>query len=128
MRKPAEPLTDKLLNEHKTIVAMTRIYCRDHHKVDGKIDHLCDDCREFRDFAQFRLSKCPYGQNKPVCRVCPVHCYKKDMKEKARTIMIYGGPRMLLRHPVMAIKHLLHERKPVPELPKKKRYGKNNEQ
>ena len=51
MRKPAEPLTDKLLNEHKTIEAMTRIYCRDHHKVDGKVDHLCDDCREFRDFA-----------------------------------------------------------------------------
>ena len=41
------------------------------------------------------------------------------MKEKARTIMIYGGPRMLLKHPVMAIKHLLHERKPVPDLPGK---------
>lgn len=35
--------------------------------------------------------------------------------------MRYSGPRMLLKHPVMAIRHLLHARKAVPELPKKKR-------
>ena len=119
MRKLTEPLTGKLLKEHKTIAVMTLIYCRDHHATSGTSAHLCDDCREFLDFAEFRLGKCPYGQIKPVCRMCPIHCYKKDMKEKARIIMRYGGPRMLFRHPVMAIKHLLHERKPVPELPKK---------
>ena len=129
MKKLTEPLTGNLLNEHKTIAAMTRIYCRayhkGHHKEAGKINHLCNDCREFLDFAGFRLGKCPYGQIKPACRMCPIHCYKKDMKEKARIIMRYGGPRMLLKHPVMAIKHLMHEKKPVPELPKKRNRKKS---
>ncbi len=121
MRKPTEPLTGALLYEHRTIKAMTQIYCSDHHKQEPKMDKLCDDCREFVDFAGFRLSKCPYGQIKPVCQHCPIHCYKKDMKEKARIIMRYGGPRMLLKHPIMAIRHLWHGRKPVPDLPKKQK-------
>lgn len=117
-----EPLTGELAKEFKTIVAMTHIYCRDHHKEQrGGKKELCSDCLAFTRFAEFRLDKCPYGQIKPTCKYCPVHCYKKDMKEQARTIMIYSGPRMLLKHPLLAIRHLLHDRKPVPELPKKKR-------
>ncbi|KEQ16454.1 nitrous oxide-stimulated promoter family protein [Endozoicomonas numazuensis] len=121
MRKLTEPLTGVLLYEHKTIIAMTRIYCRDHHSSREREQALCQECREFVEFAGLRLSKCPYGQVKPACQNCPIHCYKKDMKEKARIIMRYGGPRMLLRHPVMAIRHLLHARRANPELPKKKR-------
>ncbi|WP_263079662.1 nitrous oxide-stimulated promoter family protein [Endozoicomonas sp. Mp262] len=121
MRKLTEPLTGALLYEHRTIIAMTHIYCAHHHKQAQKTGPLCDDCGEFIDFAGFRLSKCPYGQAKPVCQHCPIHCYKKDMKEKARIIMRYGGPRMLLKHPIMAIRHLWHARKPVPELPKKRK-------
>ena len=120
-RRALEPLEGELAKEFKTIVAMTHIYCRDHHslKNHGSISGLCAECSEFKDFAEYRLSKCPYGQDKPTCKYCPVHCYKKDMKELARTIMIYSGPRMLLRHPILAIRHLLHDRKTVPELPKK---------
>ena len=123
MRKQVEsrsfkPLEGELAKEFKTIVAMTHIYCRDHH---GTLSGLCEDCREFTDFAEYRLVKCPYGQIKPTCKHCPVHCYRKDMKELARTIMVYSGPRMLLKHPILAIRHLLHDRKPVPPLPKKQR-------
>ncbi|WP_062265612.1 nitrous oxide-stimulated promoter family protein [Endozoicomonas arenosclerae] len=121
MKKLTEPLTGALLFEHNTITAMTRIYCRDHHVDRQREQGLCQECLEFVEFAGFRLSKCPYGQVKPVCQNCPIHCYQKDMKEKARIIMRYGGPRMLLRHPVMAVRHLWHARKPNPELPKKKR-------
>ncbi|MET4696490.1 nitrous oxide-stimulated promoter family protein [Endozoicomonas lisbonensis] len=122
-RRALEPLEGELAKEFKTIVAMTHIYCRDHHslKNHGSISGLCDECTRFRNFAEYRLSKCPYGQDKPTCKYCPVHCYKNDMKELARTIMIYSGPRMLLRHPILAIRHLLHDRKAVPDLPKKKR-------
>ena len=115
-----------LLYEHRTIEAMAQIYCRDHHKAEPKENKLCQNCREFVDFAGFRLQKCPYGQVKPACQNCPIHCYKPEMKEKARIIMRYSGPRMLLWHPVMAIKHLLHAKKPIPPLPKKKKRKKAN--
>ena len=123
MRKQVEPLTGELAKEFKTIVAMIHIYCRNHHSLNnhGSISGLCAECSQFKDFAEYRLAKCPYGQSKPTCKHCPVHCYQKDMKELAKTIMTYSGPRMLLKHPILAIRHLLHNRKPVPELVKKRR-------
>jgi hypothetical protein len=39
------------------------------------------------------------------------------MKQRAREIMMFSGPKMLLPHPILAIKHLLAERKPAPGLP-----------
>ena len=125
-------MTGELATEFKTIVAMTHIYCRAHHKehhqehYSGK-KSLCPDCLEFTEFAEFRLVRCPYGQIKPTCKYCPVHCYKKDRKEQARIIMMYSGPRMLLKHPLLAIRHLLHDRRPVPELPKKSRKNASKE-
>ena len=119
-RRSFKPLEGELAKEFKTIVGMTHIYCRAHHKeYNGTRKELCSDCQEFTRFAEFRLAKCPYDQIKPTCKHCPVHCYKKDMKELARTIMVYSGPRMLLKHPYLAVRHLLHDRRPVPPLPKK---------
>lgn len=108
----AELLDGNLLKEHQTIVAMVEIYCKAHHQhqADGK---LCDDCVAFTEYAHTRLDRCPYGQDKPTCNKCPVHCYKPHLREKAREIMIYAGPRMLLSHPIMALRHLWLERKPA---------------
>ncbi|WP_373691130.1 nitrous oxide-stimulated promoter family protein [Endozoicomonas sp. ONNA2] len=41
------------------------------------------------------------------------------MKALARIIMIYDGPRMLLKHPLLSIRHLLYDRRSAPELPAK---------
>ena len=41
------------------------------------------------------------------------------MREQMRVVMRWAGPRMMLRHPVMAIVHLIDERRPVPTLPAK---------
>ena len=96
--------TDKhLARELLTIGKMVDIYCRDHHGGDA----LCESCREFMDYAEVRLEKCPYGEDKPTCANCPIHCYKADRREQARAIMRYAGPRMLLRHPILAIAHKL---------------------
>ncbi len=119
--KKLAPLSKTLTKEFKTIQAMTHIYCRDHHTEQDKCQGVCSDCQSFLDFARFRLVKCPYGDIKPTCKHCPIHCYKPDRKEQARIIMRYAGPRMLLPHPILAIRHLLHDRKPVPELPKRGR-------
>ncbi len=90
-----------LSRELLTIGKMVDIYCADHHSGDA----LCDDCREFMDYATVRLQKCPYGEEKPTCANCPIHCYKPARREQARQIMRYAGPRMLLRHPLLAIAH-----------------------
>lgn len=94
-----------LRRERRTVAAMIGIYCADRHA--GRTDGLCPSCREFLDYAQRRLDKCPYGDEKPTCANCPVHCYKPARRELARTIMRHAGPRMLLRHPLLAIAHHL---------------------
>jgi hypothetical protein len=40
------------------------------------------------------------------------------MRERVREVMIFAGPRMLLRHPVLALLHLVvDERRPAPARP-----------
>lgn len=90
-----------LERERLTIRKMVEIYCSDHHGGDT----LCPDCAKFMDYAEVRLDKCPFGEAKPTCSNCPVHCYKPDYRAEAKAIMRYAGPRMLLRHPVLTVKH-----------------------
>jgi len=94
-----------LARERLTMTRMVGIYCKAQHDSHG--DNLCESCREFLNYAKVRLRKCPYGENKPTCANCPVHCYKPARKEQAREIMRFAGPRMLLRHPLLAIAHQL---------------------
>ncbi|MDW2334940.1 nitrous oxide-stimulated promoter family protein, partial [Vibrio sp. 1069] len=42
---------------------------------------------------------------------------KPEPKEQMRLVMRYSGPRMLLKHPILAVRHLLHEKREVPEKP-----------
>ena len=67
---------------------------------------LCPQCQALLDYAHKRLEHCKFGENKPSCTRCPVHCYKPAMREQIRQVMRYSGPRMLLHDPVMAIRHL----------------------
>ncbi len=94
--------------EKDCISKMVRIYCRGNHGTQGE---LCNDCRELLDYALMRVSKCKFGVEKTVCARCPVHCYKPSMREKVKAVMRYAGPRMLLKHPVHALWHMLDSRK-----------------
>ena len=89
--------------ERLTLSKMVGIYCSAHH--DGSETSLCGECGEFLDYAQRRLEKCPYGDDKPTCANCPIHCYKPERREQVKRIMRFAGPRMLLRHPILAITH-----------------------
>jgi hypothetical protein len=93
----------RLGRESLTMTRMVGIYCAAHH--DSSRNALCTACQEFLDYAQLRLQKCPYGEDKPTCANCPIHCYKPARKAQARDIMRFAGPRMLLRHPLLAIAH-----------------------
>jgi len=105
-----QDLPDLLGLEFKTIKAMVNIYCKAFHKTAGE----CDECNNFLIYANEKLDRCPYGQHKPTCNKCPIHCYKPEQREQARKIMRYAGPRMLIHHPILAIKHLRAEKRAIP--------------
>lgn len=105
-------LQGTLQTEMKTVEAMIHIYCRAHHRQQDKKSHvLCTQCYELQEYARMRLDRCPYGESKPTCNKCPIHCYKPEPKAQMREVMIYAGPRMLLPHPYLALRHLFKERK-----------------
>ena len=97
-----------LSREARTITSMIEIFCRARH---GTKSGLCPECEELNAYARKRLSCCPFGQNKPVCAKCKVHCYKPVMREKIREVMRLSGPRMLFSHPVMAVSHVIESKK-----------------
>ena len=88
--------------ETETVQLMIELYCRDRHGSKG----LCDACTQMADYAAGRIAKCPFGEHKPACADCTVHCFKPDMRAKIREVMRYAGPRMVWRHPLLALKHL----------------------
>lgn len=101
----------RLKRELKTIEAMVRIYCNAHH---NPVLPDCLECTKLLDYARERLSRCPFQSKKPTCGNCLVHCYKRDMREVVRKIMRYSGPRMIYRHPILAVYHIFDgRRKPL---------------
>ena len=48
-----------------------------------------------------------HNTKKTFCSSCETHCYKRDMAEQIRKVMRFSGPRMLLYHPITAIKHII---------------------
>ena len=99
-----------LKREAKLLSAMVLAYCKKNHGSES----LCDECREFLTFALTRLACCPFGENKPTCLKCKIHCYRAEEKETARQIMREQGPRMLLRHPILTAEHLIKNMKEAP--------------
>jgi hypothetical protein len=98
--------------ELKTITAMIAMYCRGHHGGAGT--PLCDDCAALHDYARRRLQRCVFGDAKPTCANCTVHCYKAAMRERIRQVMRWAGPRMLWRHPALALWHEVAGRPALP--------------
>ncbi len=101
----------RMVRESKTIRSMIRIYCADHHGDQALQGELCPGCRELLDYAELRLDRCPFQEDKTTCANCPVHCYKPSMRERIGAVMRYAGPRMTYRHPVLALFHLLDGKK-----------------
>ena len=87
---------------------MIRIYCRAHH---GAEKNLCEDCAGLLAYALGRIAECPFGDGKPVCNQCTVHCYQPEKRGRIKEVMRYAGPRMIWRHPMLATRHLLRSRR-----------------
>lgn len=135
---------DRIADEKKVVALMIRMYCRRHCRQQGhngknsqtsqtsrttdtnqadrtgtrqNTRQICPECAALLDYALRRLDNCRFGNGKPSCRKCPVHCYRADMRERIRTVMRWAGPRMIFHHPLAATKHLLRELR-SPEPPK----------
>lgn len=106
--------TGALKREATLLTAMVRDYCKRHHGSDT----LCDECREFLTYALTRLACCPFGQKKPTCFKCKIHCYRAAEKDTARTIMRQEGPRMLFKHPILTAEHLIKNQRQAPDKPR----------
>jgi hypothetical protein len=102
--------------ELATIGAMISIYCRAHHQI---YETLCPDCTALLDYAKKRLNACPFQEDKPTCGKCTIHCYKPEMRERIRDVMRFSGPRMIYHHPLMALRHLLDNRRKATQLPRR---------
>ena len=97
--------TNKRLNrEWKTMVAMMKLYCRDKH---GATTMLCPECQGLLNYANVRLDRCRFGEEKPTCAKCPVHCYQRDRRDAIKVMMRHAGPRMLWEHPIKSLRHWL---------------------
>lgn len=92
---------------------MIAVYCRAKH---GESAGICADCSELETYTRLRLEKCPYGETKPTCANCPIHCYRPDRREQVRRVMAFSGPRMIWRHPILAVRHMFDGRRKAPPL------------
>ncbi len=104
--------TPRLRREQRTIEAMLRIWCRAHPlHARPRSGELCAGCAGLFEYASTRLFRCPYGEEKPTCKKCPIHCYARDKREQMHEVMRFAGPRMMLFHPILAYHHLRDEKR-----------------
>jgi len=111
----------KTRREREAVIvqAMIQMYCRTHHNSKGP---LCTECLSLSVYSEKRLLSCMFGDVKPVCKECPVHCYSPQMREQMRNVMRWAGPRMIFRRPLFAIAHMIDNF--IASKPKAKTAGK----
>ncbi|KAA3611724.1 MAG: nitrous oxide-stimulated promoter family protein [Planctomycetota bacterium] len=120
-----ESLPRRLRREQKTLEAMVRIACRHQHgetatarKSSGQ---PCASCQDLQAYAFERIERCPFGAAKPSCAKCSIHCYPRGRREPMQALMRVAGPKMVWRHPFLAMAHLMDGRRD-PHLPRKARH------
>ena len=115
----------RLCREQRTLALMIQMYCAANHSgasssgpdaparslAAGQTAILCEQCERLLVYSVQRIERCRFGNDKPTCARCTVHCFRSDMRERAREVMRYSGPRMASRHPYLAVRHLLDRRR-----------------
>lgn len=91
--------------EKNVVKKMMKIYCEKHHHL--KEQELCQSCEKLWVYAERKTDACPWGEKKTFCNQCRGHCYDMSKRYQMKKIMRYSGPRMLLRHPLLALLHMI---------------------
>lgn len=98
----------KRQREKDVVALMILLYCKKQH---GGRKELCRDCAGLLAYAELRSDKCPFMETKTFCSNCKVHCYKPEMREKIRQVMRFSGSRMMMYHPILAVRHVVESKK-----------------
>lgn len=99
--------------EKRTISQMVALYCAGSHEAAARTERahcgeaVCPACAAVDAYAVLRTERCRRMEAKTSCEECGNHCYAPEKREEIRAVMRYAGPRMLGRHPVAAVRHLL---------------------
>ena len=91
--------------EKEVVGRMIELYCK---KKLGMAE-ISEEYKTLQMYAHKRLDMCKFGNDKPNCKRCPIHCYRPEMREKICAIMRWAGPRMLIYDPIAAIRHLFNK-------------------
>ncbi len=92
---------NKIQREKKTVRLMIELYCRHHlHQYPMPAEY-----QQLADYAWQRLDNCRFGEQKSVCKACPIHCYAPKERAAIREVMRWTGPRMMLYAPKAALIH-----------------------
>ena len=95
--------------EMKTIRAMIAIYCQDHHHVAA--GSCAMRARRCSSMLRPDLANARGVTRNPCVPTARSIAIKPAMRDQVRQVMRYAGPKMLLRHPLLAVSHLLQKRK-----------------
>ena len=97
-------MSTRIEREKQVVCLMIELYCKHHLKLK----EVNEEYRLLGEYAWKRLDYCRFGEKKSACKKCPIHCYAPQMREKIRAVMRWAGPRMLIYHPIAAIRHMLN--------------------
>nr|WP_298876764.1 nitrous oxide-stimulated promoter family protein [uncultured Mogibacterium sp.] len=97
----------KRQKEIDMVSEMIQLYCKRKHKNLYHNGILCDECQELIEYACERSEKCRFMKSKSFCSNCKVHCYSPEMKDKIQKVMRYSGPRIIIYHPLLCLKHVI---------------------
>ena len=101
------------VRETRTISQMVALYCAGNHDAAARTERahcgeaVCADCAAIDAYAVLRTERCRKMEVKTSCEECGNHCYAPEKRDEIRAVMRYAGPRMLGKHPVAAVRHLL---------------------
>ncbi len=91
---------------------MISLYCRKKHKTPK--GELCEACQSLLNYVAERRVHCPFGDEKPFCSRCKVHCYKPSMRQNIKDVMRFSGPRLLIYNPAAFFRHVFDRRTSPP--------------
>ena len=96
-------LRNNIPNEKINIKKTLGIYCNQKHNT--KDGHLCPKCTAMLTTILLKMKQCKYGSTKPICDHCDSLCFGSEYNKIFMEAMTTTGKKMLVKHPVMAIKH-----------------------
>jgi secreted Zn-dependent insulinase-like peptidase len=87
---------------------MVHIYCKSNHEIH---EELCPECAELLEYAKTRLDKCPFQEKKRHLWQVFTALLQALNERQSEKVMRYADPRVLLHHPLLAMRNVIDGRK-----------------